>query len=102
MMIATCICARSGCGEGCRAILLDVMKESAVPRSANQRLHVVQVALQGATAERRQRVTGLRNATLEAFVARDVMRLFELPSVDAEVAVRRLHEALEVVEAERR
>src|SRR5262245_32571922 len=101
MMMATCRCARSGCDGLRRERLPDVMKGSAVPRGANERLHVVEIAFQSATAERRQRVTGLRNTTFETLVAGDVVRLLELPRMDAEVAVRGFHEALEIIEAQR-
>src|SRR5438477_9011891 len=77
------------------------MNSSAVSRGANQRLHVIQIALERATALGRQRVARLGYATFEALVARYVVRLFQLARVHTEIAVRGLHESLEVVEAQR-
>src|SRR5436190_1753942 len=74
---------------------------SAFPRGANERLHVIQITLERATPGGSQGVARPGYPPLEAFVARDVVRFLELARVDAEVAIRGLHQPLEVVEAQR-
>src|SRR2546423_7355549 len=74
---------------------------SALPRGANQRFHMVQVALEGTAADSRQSILRLRHPASEGFRACDVFGLLELARVDAEIAVGRLHQLLEITEAER-
>src|SRR5712671_2895013 len=73
---------------------------SALPGGANERFHVIQVALEGAAARCRQTVLGLRHPSLEALGAGDVLRPFQLSGVDTQIAIGRLHQLLEIAEAE--
>src|SRR5712692_7892748 len=57
-----------------------------------------QVLLERAAARRRQPVLGPREAAVERLVAGDVLRLFELARVDAQVAVRGPQQSLQIVE----
>src|SRR5205085_12586759 len=74
---------------------------SPAARRADDALHVAEVALQRLSARRRQAVLGLRRAPVEVLVADDVLRLFELARVHAQVAVRGVQELFEVVKGER-
>src|ERR687886_1337243 len=56
-------------------------------RGADQRLHVVQVAVQGAAPDLRQAVVGPWDAPIEILPAPNVLRFLQLCSVDAQVAV---------------
>src|SRR5687767_10288764 len=76
------------------------MCPSAFAGGANQRLHVVQVTLQRLASQCRERIARAWYTALEAFVAGDVRRLLELARMHGQVAVRGVHEPLEVVEAE--
>src|SRR2546428_10751041 len=71
------------CREGLCDIKLRLKKNSAsaVPGGADQRLHVVQVALQRAATRSREPVLGLRDAPLERPAARDKLGPFEPPRV---------------------
>src|SRR6267378_3196747 len=62
---------------------------SARPRAgcADQRFHVVEVALERPPAEGGESVFRLGNAACERLVARDILGVLELARVDAEVAV---------------
>src|SRR6266576_6929141 len=73
---------------------------SACARRADQRFHVVEVALERPPAEGGESVFGFRDAACERLVAGDVVRVLELARVDAEVAVARLEQRLELVERE--
>src|SRR5207249_5535433 len=57
-----------------------------------------QILLERAAAGRGQAVLRARNASLEHLVARDVLRVLELARMDAEIAVGRLQQPLQVVE----
>ena len=56
--------------------------------------------LQGAASGGGQAIFGARQTALERFRAADVLRVFELPRMDAEVAVGRSQQILQVVERE--
>src|ERR1051325_6289903 len=73
---------------------------AACPRRANQRFHVIEVALERPPAEGGEAVFGLGNAGLERLVARDIARVLQLARVHAQVAVGRLEQRLELVEGE--
>src|SRR5438128_11625109 len=90
--------------EGLCDIKLRLKKNSAsaVPGGADQRLHMVQIALQRAATRGREPVLGLRDASLERLGAHDILGRFELPRVHAQVAVRRLQQPLEFLAAQRR
>src|SRR4029453_13038341 len=75
---------------------------SALARRADERLHVVKVAFEGAAPGGGQAELGPRDAPLEGLGAGDVLRVLELARVDAEVAVRGFEQLLELVEGERR
>src|SRR5690606_11613720 len=70
------------------------------PHVPNQRLHVVQITLQLAPPFRPQPVLGARDPPPEGLTALDVAGLLQAARVHAEVAVRGVEQALEVVEAE--
>src|SRR5271169_395895 len=73
---------------------------SAFARRANQRLHVVQIALQSTPACCRQPVLRLGQPSIKGFRADDVIRFFEFASMDAQIAVRSLKQGLELVESQ--
>src|SRR5262249_53250528 len=68
---------------------------------ADDRLHVIEVALERPAASGGQPVFRLRAAALEGLGARHVLGVLELSGVDAQVPVGRLHQCLEFVEGER-
>ena len=68
---------------------------SGVSHLLDQRLHVAQVVFECAAAGGSQLVFGLRQAAFEKFRARDVACLFEFARVDAEIAVRGVHQVLQ-------
>src|SRR5215208_3948720 len=70
-------------------------------RHLDERFHVVHVAPQRRAAVDRQAELGARHAPLEGLRTRDVAGVLELARVDAEVAVGRAEELLELVEGER-
>src|ERR1051326_3096273 len=70
------------------------------PRRADNALHVVEVVLQRAAAAGRQPVLGPRNASVERLGAVDVLGLFQLARVHAQVAVGRVEQRLQLVERE--
>src|SRR5271156_6872775 len=59
----------------------------ALARDANQRFHVVQIFFQRAAASGRQAIFRFRHAPIEGFGATQVACVFQLASVDAQVAV---------------
>ena len=63
--------------------------------------HLVEIFGQGAAAGGGQAVFGAGDASFKKFQAGNVLRLFELAGVDAEVSVGGFEHALEIVEAER-
>src|SRR5690242_18573957 len=67
----------------------------------DQRLHVVQIVLQGLTAGSGQLVLGLRQAAFEELRAGDVSGVLEFARVHAEVAVCCVHQILQVAERKR-
>src|ERR1700704_2387590 len=73
---------------------------SPLASGVDDRFHAFEVALQGAAAGVGQPVLRLRHPPLEVLLAGDVAGLFQLAGVDAQVAVRRLEQLLEVVEAQ--
>src|SRR2546426_282966 len=73
---------------------------SARARCANQRFHVVEVALERPPAEGGESVFRLGDSGLERLVACNVFRVLELARVHAEIAVARLQQRLELVERE--
>src|SRR5262245_28826066 len=62
------------------------------------RLHAPDVLVEGAAAGGGNRELGPRDAAIERLVAADVLRLFELACVDAQIAVGRLQQLLQLVE----
>src|SRR5687768_3447516 len=87
MMTATCgpvKAASAFCEPECRDLCMD---RSALPGGADERLHVVEVPLERATAGGGELVLRTRDASLERLGAGDVLRVLELARVDAQVAV---------------
>src|SRR5256885_15208762 len=72
----------------------------AVAHGANERFHVIQVALQGAAAGFGEAILGARHAALEGLEARNVARFLEFARVHGEGPVGGLHELLELAEAQ--
>src|SRR5579864_9531363 len=72
-----------------------------LPRRANQRFHVIEIAFQGLASRSRQTIFRLGRAALEGFGANDVLRLFQLSCVDAQVAVGRFQQGFQFVKRER-
>src|SRR5208283_3865664 len=60
---------------------------SALTRCANQRLHVIQIALKRAPACCRQTVLRLGQPPIKRFCAHDVVRFFELTCVHAQISI---------------
>src|ERR1700729_3788796 len=73
----------------------------AFPRCANQRFHVIEVALERFTTCRREAVFRLGQSTVERLRAHDVIGFFELSRMDAQVAVGRLQHRFQFIECER-
>src|SRR5258705_12475555 len=69
-------------------------------RRADQRFHVIEIALERPPAEGGESVFGFGDAALERLVARDVLGVLELARVDAEIAVARFEQRLQLVERE--
>src|ERR1051326_4935431 len=67
---------------------------------ADDRLHVAEVAFERLATGGGQAILGLGRAPVEIFFADDVLRLFQLARVHAQVSVRRVQELFEVVEGE--
>src|SRR3954471_15610792 len=61
---------------------------------------MIEIALERPPAEGGETVFGFGDAVFERLLAADVLRVFELARVDAEVAVARLEQRLELVEGE--
>src|SRR5689334_6690864 len=74
---------------------------SPAARRAYHALHVAEVAFERAASRGRKLVLGLGHAPVEVFITGDVLRLFELARVHAQVSVRGVKELFEVVEGER-
>src|SRR6202022_1187048 len=100
MMMARCGPAKLACvvGPECRDVGISV---STLPSGANERLHVVQVSLERAPSGSGDAVFRPRYTALERLLAGHVAGILQLASVHAEVAVRRLHQTLELVEGKR-
>src|SRR6266508_2963691 len=71
---------------------------SACARRANQRFHVIEIALERPPAEGGESVLRLGDAPGERLVAGHVARVLQLARVDAEIAVGRLEQRLQLVE----
>src|SRR6266545_2512160 len=69
---------------------------------ADQRFHVIEVALQRPPPRRGEPVFGFGHASRERLGAGDVLRLLELAGVHAEVAVAGLEECFQLAEGEAR
>src|SRR6266550_2609331 len=76
------------------------MTPSACARRANQRFHVIEIALERPPSEGGESVLRLGDAARERLVAGDVARVLQLARVDAEIAVGRLEQRLQLVERE--
>jgi len=72
-----------------------------VAGDADPFLHLIEIFGEGAAAGGGQAIFGARDSSLEKFDAGNVLRLFELSGVDAQVAVGGFEDAFEIVEAER-
>src|SRR5271155_3593245 len=70
-------------------------------RRANQRLHVVQVALQCPPARCRQPVFRFGEPSVKRLRTYNVIRFFELACMHAQIAVRGLQKGLELIEGKR-
>src|SRR2546427_551101 len=63
--------------------------------------HVVEIALKGSTARPSKAVFRLGHAPLEGLVAGDILRVFELARVHADIAVGCVEQLFEIAESER-
>src|ERR1041384_4279072 len=92
-------------GESVTAVVRDMFvpssRRSALSRGTNERFHVIEVPLERTTSGGGYRVLGFRHSVFKRLCAGDVVRLFELPRVHAQISVRSGEEFLEIVEAER-
>src|SRR5688572_12733245 len=73
---------------------------SAIPGGADQRFHVIEIPLERAAPAGGETILCLGHPPLERLGARDIVGFLELARVDAQVAVRRLHQLFQVAEAE--
>src|SRR5271165_2308744 len=71
---------------------------SAFSGRADQRFHVVQIAFQGTPPRGGQAVLGLWQTAVKGLGTGDVIRLFELPGMDAQVAIGSLEQGLKFIE----
>src|ERR1017187_3361030 len=95
MMIPTCRVL-------CISKLIGIKKDSLLfARDLDERLHVIQVALQRAPPGGRQPVIGARHAAGEALGAVHVPGLFQLPRMDTEVTVGSIQQFLKLAEGQR-
>src|SRR5437763_4715935 len=67
-------------------------------RSANQRFHVIQVTLEGLASRSRQSVFRLGCAAFKRFGANNVVSLFELSRVHAQIAIGRFQQGFQLIE----
>src|SRR5579864_3891331 len=74
---------------------------SALPRGADQRLHVIEVPLEGPPPRRGQAILGFGQAAGERFLAQDVVSFFQLAGVNAQITVGRFQQSFELVEGQR-
>src|ERR1700737_1181490 len=72
-----------------------------VPRRADQRFHVGQVPRELAAAHRGEPVLGPRPPAVEALGTGDIVGFLELAGVNAQVAVARFEQRLQLIERER-
>jgi hypothetical protein len=70
-------------------------------RGANQRFHVIQIALQRTPSGRRQPVFRFGQAPVEGLGAHDVVGFFEFARMNAQVAVGSLQHSLQLVKRKR-
>src|SRR5579872_1400354 len=70
-------------------------------RDPNPLFHLIEILGEGSAARGGQAILGTRDTSLEELHAGNVLRLFELAGVNAEIAVGGLEHALEIVEAQR-
>src|SRR5207253_7070171 len=73
---------------------------SARARRANQRFHVIEIALERPPAEGSESVFRLGDTSGERFDARDVVRVLELARMHTEIAVAGLEQRFQLVERE--
>src|SRR5262245_15997924 len=73
-----------------RVMVMSRISRSSLARGTDERLHMIEVALEGTSSHRRDRVLGFGNAPFERLRAGDVVGLFELAGVHAQIAVSRL------------
>src|SRR6267154_1457840 len=69
---------------------------SALPRDADERFHMIQIALQSAASGGGQAVFGLRHAALEGFGAGDILGVFELARMHADITIGSIKQFLQV------
>src|SRR5438445_120295 len=77
------------------------ISRSPLPRRPNKCFHMIQIALQCLPPCRRQTVFRFRKAPVEGFRAHDVISLFQLARVHAQVAVGCFQQCLQFIERER-
>ena len=70
------------------------------PGRANQRFHVIQVALEGAPAGGSEAVLGLGQPAVKHFDAVDISRFLELAGMDGEISVRGPQQRFQFVEGQ--
>src|SRR5581483_11419816 len=66
----------------------------AVASGADQRLHVIQVAVERAPSSLGQAILGARDATVEVFAARDIVRVLQPRGMHAQVSIGRAQQTL--------
>src|SRR5688500_2403581 len=92
-----------GWGErvcACLAAWCEWDTASAIPGGADQRFHVIEIPLERTAPAGGETILCLGHTPLERLGARDIIGFLELARVDAQVAVRRLHQLFQVAEAE--
>src|SRR2546423_31449 len=96
-----CLVASSAAWSACFTAWCVCDTLSALPRRANERFHVIEIPLERAASGGSESVLRLRHPALERFSTGYVFRFLKLPGVDAQITVGRLHQLLEIAEAER-
>jgi hypothetical protein len=77
------------------------IKGTLAAHGPDQRVHVLQVPHQRPAPGRRQPKLGSGNPSVKALGASNVMSLFQLSGMDAEISIRRLQQSLQIHKCQR-
>src|SRR4051812_5390677 len=82
-------------------LFMFVLKVLSVSRGLDQCFHMIEITLQCTTTSGRESILRLGHPAFERLRARDVVCFLELPRVDAQVSISRIHQLLEIAERQR-